>query len=98
MSRSSHGRMVIRIVMSPSAAFKSAAPVAAQLARMPFLKEDYAFYTLHKYFFGMSGGIDLNHLRSFAAVIELGSFSAAAARFNITQPAVSLQVKLLEQR
>jgi DNA-binding transcriptional LysR family regulator len=43
-------------------------------------------------------GIDLDHLRSFAAVIELGSFSAAAARFNITQPAVSLQVKLLERR
>jgi DNA-binding transcriptional LysR family regulator len=82
--------------MDSSAASNSAA-VAAQLARTRSLKEDYRFNALHKRCFGM-GGIDLNHLRTFAAVIELGSFSAAAVRFNVTQPAVSLQVKLLERR
>ncbi len=43
-------------------------------------------------------GLNLDQLRAFMDVIELGSFSAAAARLNLTQPAVSLQVKLLEQR
>src|ERR1043166_1634343 len=40
----------------------------------------------------------LDHLQTFADVEELGSFSAAARRRNLTQPAVSLQVKQLESR
>ena len=38
----------------------------------------------------------LNWLRSFEACARLGSFTAAAAELNITQPAVSHQIRLLE--
>jgi DNA-binding transcriptional LysR family regulator len=40
----------------------------------------------------------VEHLDCFADVVELGSFSAAADRRNVTQPAISLQVRQLEQR
>lgn len=43
-------------------------------------------------------GLNLDHLRSFTEVIELGSFSAAAERLGLTQPGVSLQVRQLEKR
>lgn len=43
-------------------------------------------------------GLNLDHLRAFVAVAEFGSFSAAADRLNLTQPAVSLQVRQLEGR
>jgi DNA-binding transcriptional LysR family regulator len=43
-------------------------------------------------------GLNVDHLRAFADVIELGSFSAAADRLGLTQPAVSLQVRQLERR
>jgi DNA-binding transcriptional LysR family regulator len=43
-------------------------------------------------------GLNPDHLRTFADVIELGSFSAAADRLSLTQPAVSLQVRQLERR
>ncbi|MCE5243073.1 MAG: LysR family transcriptional regulator [Syntrophobacteraceae bacterium] len=43
-------------------------------------------------------GLNLDHLQTLADVLELGSFSAAARRLNLTQPAVSLQVKQLEAR
>jgi len=39
----------------------------------------------------------LDQLRTFAHVIDLGSFSAAAERLDVSQPAVSLQVKQLER-
>jgi DNA-binding transcriptional LysR family regulator len=39
-----------------------------------------------------------DHLRAFADVVELGSFSAAAERRSLTQPAVSQQVRQLEKR
>ncbi|MBP0578684.1 LysR family transcriptional regulator [Labrys sp. LIt4] len=42
--------------------------------------------------------LNLDHLKAFADVVELGSFSAAADRLNLTQPAVSLQVRQLERR
>lgn len=42
--------------------------------------------------------LNLNHLHSFAQVIQQGSFSAAAARLALTQPAVSLHIRQLEQR
>jgi DNA-binding transcriptional LysR family regulator len=42
--------------------------------------------------------LNLNHLHTFAHVIRHGSFSAAAERLGLTQPAVSLHIRLLEQR
>jgi DNA-binding transcriptional LysR family regulator len=39
-----------------------------------------------------------DQLRAFLEVVECGSFSAAARRLNLSQPAVSLQIRELEQR
>jgi DNA-binding transcriptional LysR family regulator len=39
-----------------------------------------------------------DQLRTFLEVVECGSFSAAARRLNLSQPAVSLQIRELEQR
>ena len=43
-------------------------------------------------------GLNLDQLRTFAAVVDQKSFSGAAARLGVTQPAVSLQVRQLEKR
>lgn len=40
--------------------------------------------------------MDLKHLRSFMHVAELGSLSRAGERLNLSQPALSRQIKLLE--
>lgn len=42
--------------------------------------------------------LHLDHLRAFVTVAELGSFTAAAGRLQLTQPAVSLQVRQLERQ
>jgi DNA-binding transcriptional LysR family regulator len=42
--------------------------------------------------------LNLDHLRTLAAVVKFGGFSAAARHLNLTQPAVSLQVRELEDR
>lgn len=42
--------------------------------------------------------IDLGLLRTFAVVAETGSVTRAAARLNLTQPAVSQQIRRLEDR
>ena len=42
--------------------------------------------------------LSVDQLRSLVEVAALGSFSAAARRLNLTQPAVSLQVRELESR
>jgi DNA-binding transcriptional LysR family regulator len=42
--------------------------------------------------------LNLDQLRTLSAVVELGSFSAAARELNLSQPAVSLQVRNLEAR
>ena len=42
--------------------------------------------------------LNLDQLRAVSTVVELGSFSAAARSLNLTQPAVSLQVRELEDR
>ena len=42
--------------------------------------------------------LNLDQLRTLMEVIELRSFSAAARQLNLTQPAVSLQIRELEQR
>lgn len=43
-------------------------------------------------------GLHPDYLQAFADVVALGSFSAAAQRLNLTQPAISLQVRQLERR
>lgn len=43
-------------------------------------------------------GINFDQLEAFTAVVELGSFSAAAARLSLTQPAISFQIRQLERR
>ncbi len=42
--------------------------------------------------------LSLDQLRSFLDIVELGSFSAAARRRRLSQPAVSQQLRQLEQR
>jgi DNA-binding transcriptional LysR family regulator len=42
--------------------------------------------------------LNLDQLRALVEVVQLGSFSAAARSLNLTQPAVSLQVRELEGR
>lgn len=54
-------------------------------------------YAMHKKLFAMRG-LKLDQLRTFTEVIALGSFSAAAERLHLSQPAVSLQVRQLEKR
>ncbi|WP_416408934.1 LysR family transcriptional regulator [Agrobacterium rosae] len=41
---------------------------------------------------------DLKQLRSFIDVADLGSFSAAAQKAGVTQPAISLHIRLLEKQ
>jgi len=43
-------------------------------------------------------GLNIDQIRTFADAVALGSFSAAAVRLGISQPAVSLQVRQLEKR
>ncbi len=47
-------------------------------------------------FWHMRVGVDLKRLRTFAAVAELGSVSAAAEKLRITQPALSRQLQELQ--
>jgi len=42
--------------------------------------------------------LNLDQLRVFVAVVERGSFTAAAKELNLTQPAVTHQVQELERR
>src|ERR671938_609351 len=42
--------------------------------------------------------MDTRQLAAFCAVVERESFSQAAAKLGVTQPAVSLQVRALEKR
>jgi DNA-binding transcriptional LysR family regulator len=41
--------------------------------------------------------MDLRHARTFVTVAELGTVSKAAARLHIAQPALSRQIRDLEQ-
>lgn len=40
--------------------------------------------------------LNLDHLKTYALIVQTGSFSAAASRLGLSQPAVSLQMKQLE--
>ena len=42
--------------------------------------------------------VNIDQLRALIAVMELGSFTGAARRLNLTQPAISLQIRELELR
>ena len=42
--------------------------------------------------------MDIEYYRNFIAIVDAGSISAAAKRINIAQPALSNQLKLLQQR
>ncbi len=42
--------------------------------------------------------LNLDQLRTFVEVVSQGNFSAAGRQLNLTQPAVSLHVRELEQR
>ncbi|WP_319772783.1 LysR substrate-binding domain-containing protein [Breoghania sp.] len=46
----------------------------------------------------MSYGLDIDQLRTFIAIAELGSFTRAADAVNRTQSAVSMQMRRLEER
>lgn len=52
---------------------------------------------MHKNSFEMDR-LNLDQLQAFSDVVELGSFSSAARRRNLTQPAISLRVKQLEMQ
>src|SRR5690606_2661470 len=41
--------------------------------------------------------MDTQHLQAFVAIAETGSFSAAAERLHLTQPAVSKRIAILEE-
>jgi LysR family transcriptional regulator, cyn operon transcriptional activator len=40
--------------------------------------------------------VDLRHLRAFATIVDTGGFARAAARLNLSQPALSRQIHTLE--
>ena len=61
------------------------------------IREGFENYESHEKLFGMRS-LNLDYLRTFVTVIEQGGFSAAAERLNLTQPAVSLQIRQLEKR
>jgi DNA-binding transcriptional LysR family regulator len=46
----------------------------------------------------MLDNLNLSYLATFRSVVELGSFSAAAERVGLSQPAVSLQMRQLERQ
>jgi DNA-binding transcriptional LysR family regulator len=60
------------------------------------IEKTLTIYAMHKNIFDMRD-LKLDQLRTFTEVIALGSFSAAAERLRLSQPAVSLQVRQLEK-
>ncbi len=54
-------------------------------------------YPSYKRNLGMAD-LNLNQLQTFVQVVATGSFSAAADRLGLSQPAVSLQIRQLERR
>jgi DNA-binding transcriptional LysR family regulator len=54
-------------------------------------------YAKHENIFDMQR-LNLDQLGTFVRVVETGSFSAAAEKLGLTQPAISLQIRQLEKR
>jgi DNA-binding transcriptional LysR family regulator len=73
------------------------ADIESHLAGPGRIRKIWSYYIFYKENFEMRG-LNLDQLASFADVIERGSFSAAAQHLNLTQPAISLQIKQLERR
>jgi DNA-binding transcriptional LysR family regulator len=61
------------------------------------MRQIYCRNCFDKNFFAMRS-LNLDQLQALIDVADLGSFSAAARRLNLTQPAVSLQIRELEKR
>src|SRR5262245_53506558 len=61
------------------------------------LRQICCFNEVHKSNFEMRC-INLDQLRTLIEVVKCRSFSAAARRLNLSQPAVSLQIRELERR
>jgi len=68
-------------------------------APLPAISEiDYRFRNdKHRFGFGMRD-LNLDQVRTFLEVVKHGSFTAAARALNLTQPAISQQIKELEAR
>src|SRR5262245_42432669 len=47
---------------------------------------------------GVHRAMDLRHLRAFAAVVDTGGFARAATQLNLSQPALSRQIRALESK
>jgi DNA-binding transcriptional LysR family regulator len=71
--------------------------VLADLAATFGLRQICCFNEFHKDIFEMRY-LNLDQLRALLEVVECRSFSAAARRLNLSQPAVSLQIRELERR
>lgn len=63
----------------------------------PDIKKAMICHSQHKKYFAMRR-LSLTHLHTFSLVIAHGSFSIAARHLHLTQPAVSLQVRQLEDQ
>jgi DNA-binding transcriptional LysR family regulator len=62
------------------------------------MRQANCFYIFYEKIFDIMRRLNLDQLHAVVEVVRLGSFSAAARRLNLTQPAVSLQVRELEER
>jgi DNA-binding transcriptional LysR family regulator len=67
------------------------------VARSKFIRQISILYLFDKENFDMRS-LNLDQLRTLIEVVEHRSFSAAARRLNLTQPAVSLHIRELERR
>jgi len=82
--------------MLPGTRAPSEAP-AGKIASPHDMSQIYSSDSFDKECFEMRS-LNLDQLRTLSEVVAQGSFSAAARRLNLTQPAVSLQIRELESR
>lgn len=61
------------------------------------IRKDVAYYVMHNDILWMRS-LKIEQVQTFMAVLDSGTFSAAADRLRISQPAVSVQVRQLEHR
>jgi DNA-binding transcriptional LysR family regulator len=70
---------------------------ACHVARRLLIKGLHSFYIIHKWNLYMAEPIDSRQLRAFAMLARTGSFTEAARRLHLSQPAVSHSIKSLEE-